>query len=226
MNITCIIVDDEPYAHEVLKSHVLLNKELNLVAQCFSVNEAKQFMVQNEVDLIFLDINMPDTTGLDWLKEKQMHAKVVLCTAYSEFALEAFDLNAVDYLLKPIALERFEKAISKVQKIMSADLKALSIKLKIGYNIFNFYYNEILYFQSVGNFIKVVCDNKSHLTLLTMHELESKLDANYFIRVHKSFIAPVSAIRNSFSTQKIVIGDTEIPIGRTYVEAVKAVLAK
>jgi two-component system, LytTR family, response regulator len=222
--INCIIVDDEPNAHAVLVNYISRNAELNLIAQAYSAVEAKLLFEAHNIDLIFLDINMPELSGIDYLKSGNIEAQVILTTAYSEYALDGFNLGVADYLLKPIPYPRFETAIEKAKTFIENNKKELFIHFKIDGIKKKFFYAEILYFQSLGNYVKIVTANKSYLIILTLLELEKQLTHNYFIRIHKSYIVPVNAINEKTHLSKILIGNTEIPVGRTFKEAVLSIL--
>jgi two-component system, LytTR family, response regulator len=223
--INCIIVDDEPNAHAVLVNYINRHDALNLVAQAYSAIEAKTLFEDHNIDLIFLDINMPELSGIEYLKSEQIQAQVILTTAYSEFALDGFDLGVADYLLKPIPYPRFEQAIEKTKNLMERNKKEKFIHFKIEGIKKKFLYSEILYFQSLGNYIKIVTPVKSFLLIGTLLELEKELTHNYFVRIHKSFIVPRHTITQKNHLLKINIGTTEIPVGRTYKDIVMEILA-
>jgi two-component system, LytTR family, response regulator len=215
----CLIVDDEEAAHEVLKNYISRLKYLQLSAQAYDAIDAGEIIKQQKIDIVFLDINMPEISGLEFIVTLNDAPKIILTTAYSEFALDAYDLGVVDYLLKPIPFNRFLKCMHKILPAIDNDQKtteAQYIELKIDGASKVINYNEILFFQSLGNYIKIVTAYKNYLSILTMQELEKKLSAKVFVRVHKSFIIPIKKLQNHNAFQKIEIGKYTIPIGRSY----------
>jgi two-component system, LytTR family, response regulator len=216
----CLIVDDEDAAHEVLKNYIARLKYLHVAAQAYDAIEAGEIIKQQEIDIVFLDINMPEISGLEFIVTLKNPPKIILTTAYSEFALDAYDLGVVDYLVKPIPFNRFLKCMHKIlpadNKIPTTHTEEKSIELKVDGMNKVIQYSDVLYFQALGNYIKIVTVSKSYLTILTMQELEKKLASKIFIRVHKSFIVPTLKLKQHIGFQKIVIANQEIPIGRSY----------
>jgi two-component system, LytTR family, response regulator len=224
----CLIVDDEEAAHEVLKNYISRLKYLHVAAHAYDAIEAGEIIKQQEIDIVFLDINMPEISGLEFIVTLKNAPKIILTTAYSEFALDAYDLGVVDYLVKPIPLNRFLKCMHKIlptdNEVSVAPVEEKSIELKIdGVNKI-IQYSDVLYFQALGNYIKIVTASKNYLTILTMQELEKKLASKIFVRIHKSFIVPTIQLKNHISFQKIEIGSQEIPIGRSYKVVVQKIL--
>ncbi len=215
----CLIVDDEAAAHEVLKNYIARLKHLQLCAQAYDAIEAGEIIKAQEIDIIFLDINMPEISGLEFIVTLKDPPKIILTTAYSEFALDAFDLGVVDYLVKPIPFNRFLKCIHKILPTANENQKIIdeqSIELKIDGLTKVMHYKDILYFQSLGNYVKIVMISKSYLTILTMQELEKKLPSKLFIRVHKSYIVSIAELKNHVGFQHVTVDGQTIPIGRSY----------
>jgi two-component system, LytTR family, response regulator len=215
----CLIVDDEEAAHEVLKNYIARQKYLQLSAQAFDAIEAGELIRQQKIDIVFLDINMPEISGLEFIVTLKDTPKIILTTAYSEYALDAYDLGVVDYLVKPIPFNRFLKCIHKILTVANENQKTIdeqSIELKIDGVAKTLEYNDILYFQSLGNYIKIITASKNYLTILTMQELEKKLTSKIFVRVHKSFIVPIAQLKNHIGFQNVTIANQVIPIGRSY----------
>jgi two-component system, LytTR family, response regulator len=216
----CLIVDDEEAAHEVLKNYIARLKYFQMVAQAYDAIEAGEIIKQQEIDIVFLDINMPEISGLEFIVTLKNPPKIILTTAYSEFALDAYDLGVVDYLVKPIPFNRFLKCIHKIlpaeNEVSNISTEEKSIELKIDGANKVIEYIDVLYFQALGNYIKIVTASKSYLTILTMQELEKKLSSKIFVRVHKSFIVPTFHLKQHIGLQKIMIAKQEIPIGRSY----------
>jgi two-component system, LytTR family, response regulator len=216
----CLIVDDEAAAHEVLKNYIARLKHLHVAAQAYDAVEASEVIKLQEIDIVFLDINMPEISGLELIVTLKNPPKIILTTAYSEFALDAYDLGVVDYLVKPIPFNRFLKCMHKIlpthNEVPSNIAEEKSIELKIDGANKVIQYCDVLYFQALGNYIKIVTASKSYLTILTMQELEKNLSSKIFVRVHKSFIVPTFHLKQHIGLQKIVIAKQEIPIGRSY----------
>jgi len=224
MEIKCLIVDDEVLAQDVIEKYIATIPTLQLVGKCDSAVEAISFLHNNPVDLMFLDLNMPELSGLDMLKTLTNPPKIILTTAYSEFALESYEYGVVDYLLKPIKLERFIKAINKVFAKLSQDEKAReepdnqassSIFIKEDHYTHQIGIDDILYIEAYGNYLKVHTAKKTYVTRDTLQAFEKKLPENQFIRVHKSYIISLSHI-DHISGNRISMAGTEIPLGEIY----------
>ena len=216
--IKCLIVDDEPAAHYVLTNYIGQNKALQLVQQCYNAVEAMNYLRANKVDLMFLDIDMPEVTGLELLQTLKDPPITILTTAYSEFALESYEYGVIDYLLKPIYLPRFLRAVERVFTA-SAPRKVLSssdsIALKIDGSLINIPLNDILFAQSYGNYVKVFTPGRTYLATITTNLLESSLPAEFFLRVHKSYVIALNKIDNTDRDTLIIKGE-QIPVGITY----------
>lgn len=226
MNTRCIIVDDEPLAIKLIKSHVSKFDFIDVVAECKNAIQAMDILRKENVDLMFLDINMPKITGLEFLKSIPHPPYVIITTAYREHALEGFDLDVVDYLLKPISFERFIKAINKYcerqEKKNSSYNKEQNIQankkfiyVQDGKTIYKIYLKDVLYLEGYGEYVKIHTSQKTYLSRETMHEYESKLYNDQFIRTHKSFIVSIPQI-NAFTSTTVIIKGVEIPVGRTF----------
>ncbi|WP_289660929.1 LytR/AlgR family response regulator transcription factor [Flavobacterium panacagri] len=215
----CIIVDDEPAAHYVLANYIKQNPQLELVFQGYNGIEAMNFLRENTVDLMFLDINMPEISGMELLKILPTHPKTILTTAYSEFALESYDYGVIDYLLKPIYFPRFLKAIDRffatenAKKTEEAIINSVSVKVD-GYFI-EIELDQLLYAQSFGNYVKLHTTKRTYLASITTTEFEKCLPEKNFMRIHKSYIVALDKID---ATEKdfVVIKNERIPIGITY----------
>jgi DNA-binding LytR/AlgR family response regulator len=216
----CIIVDDEPAAHYVLVNYIKQNPQLELVFQGYNGIEAMDYLRENKVDLMFLDINMPEITGMELLKIIPTHPKTILTTAYSEFALESYDYGVIDYLLKPIYFPRFLKAVERFfttenSKIKTEEVVVNSVNVKIDGYFMEIELDQILFAQSFGNYVKLHTLKKTYLASITTTELEKCLPEKKFIRIHKSYIVALDKIE---STEKdfIIIKKERLPIGITY----------
>lgn len=217
-----IIVDDEHIAHDIIKKYCNVLPNFTLVKHCYDAIEAIECLQKHEVDLIFLDLNMPELTGFEFLRTLTNPPKVIVTTAYKEHALEGYELNIVDYLLKPFSLERFIKAINKVVTKKEATTTTLPIKqeeeslfLRSSKKIIQLKINSILFIESVGNYVKIVTKDKEIQIREKISNINDLLPSNEFFRVHKSFIVAKIHI-NEIEGNRIKINDYTIPIGKVY----------
>lgn len=228
MKIKAILVDDEPHAIEVLDNYLRNFHEIEIVARCQDAIQAFQVLQQQKVDLMFLDVKMPGLTGTELLRSLKTPPKVVFTTAYQDYAVEGFDLNAVDYLLKPIPFERFLRAMDKVftglnvtnQSVSIAQKAAVSnqdifLYLKVDRKMVKVNVNDIFWVESLRDYIKVVLKDKVLITKQKISLLEELLPEDSFIRVHRSFIVAVDKVE-SYHAHKIEIAGKELPIGRNF----------
>ena len=217
----CIIVEDEPLAQNILKKYIADHPSLELVATCTDALEAQLILNKQSIHLIFLDINLPKLSGINFLKSLLQSPLIIFTTAYPEFAVEGFELNAVDYLLKPFSFERFLKAVNKViEKLNNSSLPKKDdidtfIFFKSDKKIHKVDLESIHYIEAVGDYMKVITDSGQLLINETMKNLQEELPARSFIRVHKSFI--ISRNRIKFIEGNYIQVETKsIPIGATY----------
>ncbi len=224
-NIRCLIVDDEKNAHYVLQNYIDRHQHLELAGQCYDALTAKNFIENYAVDLIFLDINMPLTNGFDLIKSLTLPAKIILTTAYSQFALEAYNYGVLDYLVKPIPYPRFEQAVQRYQETIPQKPEPLSLaveqtsflSLKTDKGIIDFPLEDICYLQSWGNYIKLYTLEETHLCTSTTVEAERKLPKEQFIRIHKSYIVAIDQIKEfQGDTVYLKSFDVTLPVGITY----------
>ncbi|MBC7864542.1 MAG: response regulator transcription factor [Bacteroidia bacterium] len=226
MQLRCLIVEDEKLAQDVLKKYISLIPTLQLMQCCNNASEAISYLHSNTIDLIFLDINMPELNGIDFLKTLQNPPHIIITTAYSEFALDGYEYSVCDYLLKPIRYERFVKAINKVternKQLSSAEnpIQPVSIAdhffLKEDSTTHKILFTDLLYLQAFGNYLKVfIRDSKTVVTRATLTEIETQLPETLFLRVHKSYIVAMNAI-NKIQYNQIFIGENVIPVGTTF----------
>jgi DNA-binding LytR/AlgR family response regulator len=216
----CIIVDDEPAAHYVLANYIKQNPQLELVFQGYNGIEAMDYLRENKVDLMFLDINMPEISGMELLKILPTHPKTILTTAYSEFALESYDYGVIDYLLKPIYFPRFLKAIERFFstesiKIESEEVVVNSISVKVDGYFIDIELDQLLYAQSFGNYVKLHTIKRTYLASITTTELEKLLPEKNFMRIHKSYIVAIDKIEDA-DKDFVLIKKEKLPIGITY----------
>ncbi|GAA4101482.1 LytTR family DNA-binding domain-containing protein [Mucilaginibacter panaciglaebae] len=217
--IRCLIVDDEPIARKVLREFIERIPFLSACGQCENTMKAELFIKQNEADLILLDIEMPKLSGLEWLKRTPVKPMIILTTAFQNYALEGYELDIIDYLLKPIAFDRFLKAMQKVREyaemrehliagtgylFVRSDKRIEKIELK-----------DVLYAESVGNYVHIVTTEKKLLAYLTLKSLEAQLPGHDFVKVHQSFLVNLSQIE-AIDGNRIIIGHNEIPVSRSF----------
>jgi DNA-binding LytR/AlgR family response regulator len=218
MKIKTIIVDDEPGAHMVLENYIGRLPDMELVGKFLNPNDALEFVRHRPVDLILLDVSMPVVGGFVFLSFLEKQPLVIFTTAYEEYALQSYEVGAVDYLRKPILFDRFAKAFEKVKERLESlairDVRS-SISLLVDGVYHEFQFTDVQYFQSFGNYVKIFADNGVFVTLMTTKELEDLLPRQRFIRIHKSYIVNRTKITN-VSDSDVVIGSRKIPIGKTF----------
>ncbi|MGA9649486.1 MULTISPECIES: LytR/AlgR family response regulator transcription factor [Pedobacter] len=226
--IRCLAVDDESYASDIIAAFINKTPFLTLVGTTTNAFEALNLVQNGQVDLVFLDIQMPELTGIQFLKICGDKCKVILTTAYPEYALDGFDLDVVDYLLKPISYERFYKAAQKAQQIIAPAQNEvvnqpattndfIFIKGDTKNKFIKVNYNEILYIEGLKNYVSVYTANQRIVTYQALRELETQLPQPPFYRVHKSYIVSLEKIK-MIDGNTLYIGDQSIPIGDTYKE--------
>jgi DNA-binding LytR/AlgR family response regulator len=229
----CIIVDDEPMARQIIASYCANIKNLQVVASCENAFEAADALAKNHVDILFLDINMPVITGLNFLKTLPNPPLVILTTAYKEFALDGFELGVCDYLLKPISIERFLKAIQKAvaaiaqkdKQVQSQEVKSSNpipqeLVLKSETRTFKIPVSEILYLEAKGNYTNIITESEVHKIYAPLYKIEEELSPKLFLRIHRSYIVSIEKIRFA-DANTIKLGKHELPVGRTYKDNIR-----
>lgn len=220
--INCLIVDDEPLAQEILESYVQQNKQLHLIKKCSTAFEAFEILHQQKIDLMFLDVKMPALSGIDFLKSLKNPPSVIFTTAFSEYAVASYDLEAIDYLLKPITKERFEKSLEKLFKIQPtivAQEKNYTY-FKVSGKLQKLMHDEIFYAQSIKDYMMLYTKNGNYIVHMTMKYLNELLPNNQFLRVHRSYLINKNFIM-SISKNQVRVNDIEVPIGESFKEALK-----
>jgi DNA-binding LytR/AlgR family response regulator len=224
MNLKCLVVDDEPLARECITNYIKEVDFLSLAGACNNPVELTAAMGKQEVDLIFLDIQMPVINGIDFLRMTPKLPIVIITTAYPSYALEGFQLDVLDYLVKPITFNRFFKAVTKAR-----DYQQLLIKpdtagpqpeadfffIKCDYKYEKIYFSDILYIEAMQNYVTIHTQKGKHMTLLYLKNIEEKLDKQSFVRVHKSYLVSIPKI-DSIQNNEIIVGPHRIPISRNY----------
>jgi two-component system, LytTR family, response regulator len=229
----CIIVEDEVLAQDVLKSHLARLGSVELAGVYRNALEAESALATREIDIMFLDIRLPGMTGLQFLSGLKESPLVVLTTAYAEYALESYEFNVIDYLLKPISFERFSRAVNKIldNRLFSAAAKeadpfaADHIFIRSNSKFFRVNFSEIVYVQGSRDYLKIHTPDYSLITHQTMNDLEKSLPPRQFIRVHKSYIVALRHIRSIYGNS-IELGKTTIPIGVSYKDAVMNLIGR
>jgi DNA-binding LytR/AlgR family response regulator len=214
-----MIVDDEPLAREGLERLVKEAGFLDLVALCSSAMEANRVLSAEKVELMFLDIQMPRLKGTDFLRTLEMKPQVIITSAYADFALEGFELNVLDYLLKPITPERFLKAVNRAREVLSKEEEILSeaswFFVRSGNSFEKILFDELLFIEAAQNYCALHTTRGKFLTLSTIHALEEQLPADQFLRVQKSYIVSIHKIQSANAVE-VSIGPHTIPVSKNY----------
>lgn len=229
LKLNCIAIDDEPFALEMMADDIQKIPFLNLVGTFSNPLDAWQLIKQGKVDLIFLDIQMPTLTGTQFLRTLPKPPMVIFTTAYQQYALEGYDLDIIDYLLKPIPFERFLKAVNKAYERFQMKPKEMTgsiaedaafFFIHVEYKQIKIYFDEVLYIEGLKDYVKIFIknQNKPLLTRLNLKSIEAKLPAQQFYRVHNSYLVALNKI-TSFKKTKLYIEKQEIPIGKKYAES-------
>ncbi|APQ19014.1 LytR/AlgR family response regulator transcription factor [Maribacter hydrothermalis] len=218
-SINCIVVDDEELARALLITYVEKLDFLNLVGEAENPLEALQLMKEHSVDLLFLDIQMPEIKGTDFAKMVNANTKIIFTTAYSQYALEGYELNAVDYLLKPITFERFVTAVNKVKTNVSTE-KSDTITIKSGYDLHKVKYDDILYVVSDSEYVTFHMGDKKIISNQRLKTLEQELPSSMFMRVHRSYIINKNSV-TGLKGRDLLLSDVVIPVSDSYYDMVK-----
>lgn len=217
--LNCIIVEDEPLAAEVLQDYVRQLPFLHLQGIYSDAFLALKVLQEQTIDLIFLDIHLPGLKGLDFLRTLKNPPKVILTTAYHEYALQSYELSVVDYLLKPIEFSRFVEAVNKVQQVSKSDVKRPVLSIHSDKKTIIIPLEDILFIESQKEYVKIQTSSVAHVTKYSLTKMEEELDPSHFLRTHRSFIISLSKIK-SYSAHEVDIAGKMIPIGGNYRELV------
>lgn len=235
MKTKCLIVDDEPLARGLIRNHLDKLDNFEIVGECSDAMKALEALHGHKVDLMFMDIQMPQITGIEFLKTLKYPPQVIITTAYRDYAIEGFELDVVDYLLKPITFERFLKSVNKYFQVAGNEQPGFSssssvqddafIYVKENKRVVKVLLNEILYIEGLSEYVKIHTVDKKIVTKTSMSGMEDKLPDTDFLRIHKSFIVSVRKIE-AFTATSIEIGGKELPVGRSYKNRVAGVLQR
>jgi two-component system, LytTR family, response regulator len=222
MPYTCLIADDEDLALAIVEKYLELHNDVEIVARCFNGREVKDQLEQHKPQLLLLDIQMPLATGLEIASHLNDNTAVIFTTAYPQYALESYNLNALDYLLKPFSQERFDQALKKAKDYIDYRAKNAvntgtddHIYVKADYQLHKLLFDEILFLESKKQYVKIVTNNASYMVLESLKNFEDRLTAQNFIRVHRSFIVAKNKI-TSMGAGVLNIGSHEIPVGNLF----------
>lgn len=218
--INCIVVDDEPIAREGIIEYIRQIDYLNAVAQCKNAAEAAGLLQKKKIDLIFMDIQMPKLTGIEFVKALACPPLIIFTTAYSEYALEGFELDVVDYLLKPISFARFLKAAEKAQSYVNARNREVSITqdfffIKCNGKIEKIIMADVVYIEAMANYVIIHTRQKKYITYLTFSGIEEQLPDHLFVRIHKSYIIAISAIQ-TIDGNDVITSSMRLPMSKNY----------
>lgn len=222
--IKCIIVDDESIARDIIASHLAKIDRIEVMAYCGNAFEAFNYINKNEIDLIFLDINMPDITGIAFAKSIKKDIKIIFTTAYRDYAVEGFELQAVDYLLKPISFERLLKAVNILFEVTANEIKnqhndnediSEFMFVRSDRKMIKIDFESICYIESYSDYLKIHLENSSVITRETITSIEAKLPTETFMRIHRSYIVSLAFI-TSFTSEQVCLKENSIPISRSY----------
>ncbi|MBG9377096.1 response regulator transcription factor [Panacibacter sp. DH6] len=233
--IKCIAVDDEPLALSLLEDYISKISFLQLVAKCSDAFEAQKALQQHDVDLIFIDIQMPGLTGLQFIQSLTSRPMVILVTAYEKFALEGFNLNVVDYVLKPVELSRFMQACNKANELYELKNQQKNnttpaagyFFVNVDYSLLKVMFNDIIWIEGLRDYVKLHLKSSSKplMIRMTLKAVEDELPPANFIRIHRSFVVAVDSI-TSIRKSSVFIGDIELPVGDTYKEVINQLTGK
>jgi len=220
--VNCLVVDDEELARTLLENYISRMPHLNLVDKCANPLEALKVLQENTIDILFLDIQMPELSGIDFLKSLQQKPKVIFTTAYSEYAIEGYQLDVVDYLLKPFSFERFVHAVNKAVELLKTNTSSSEkdyILVKAEHKVHKIKFKDIRYIQSMREYVAYFLPVGKILALNSLKKLEEDLPSDQFIRIHKSYIIPIQKV-TTLEGNMVHIGNEKLPIGNLYKEEV------
>jgi DNA-binding LytR/AlgR family response regulator len=231
MKTKCLIIDDEPLARDLMRNHIEKLENFQIVAECGDAMKALKELHNHDIDLMFMDIQMPQITGIEFLKTLKNPPKVIITTAYREYAVDGFELDVVDFLLKPITFERFLKAVNKYYQTsyddninnspvqVSSQLEDAFIYVKENKKVIKVYLSDILYVEGLSEYVQIYTENRKIITKASMNHMADKLPDSAFMRIHKSYIVSLTKIE-AFTNSSVEVPGKELPIGRSYKNSV------
>jgi two-component system LytT family response regulator len=224
MTINCIIVDDEPIARDILRTYIAQVPYLNLVGECSDAFEAMQLLNRQQVDLVVLDINMPRLSGLDMLRTLKKYPAIIITSAYSDYALEGFELSVTDYLLKPFSFPRFVQATEKVNQLRQAAGQTTPatptedfIMVKADKKLTKVFFHDLTHVEAYGNYIFIYSGPNRIMSKQTLTQFEEQLPSAQFVRIHKSYVVSLKAVK-FLEGNELSIGSKKLPVGKVYRE--------
>ncbi|TKC12078.1 response regulator transcription factor [Pedobacter polaris] len=217
--INCLIVDDEPLAQDILEGYINSKENLSLVRKCSTAFEAFEILHQQQIDLMFLDVKMPGLNGIDFLKSLKSPPAVIFTTAFSEYAVDSYNLEAVDYLLKPITIDRFDKSLTKFFKLQPITMheEKTYTYFKVSGKLLKVEHSSIFFAQSIKDYLLLHTNNGNLIVHMTMKYLNELMPEKYFVRVHRSYLVNQAYI-TAIGKNQVLINKVEIPIGESYRE--------
>lgn len=231
----CITVDDEPLALSLMEDYISKVSFLQLVAKCSDAFEAHKALQENDVDLIFIDIQMPGLTGLQFIQSLTSRPMVILVTAYEKFALEGFNLNVVDYVLKPVELTRFMQACNKAKELYelknqsktNSSITADYFFVNVDYSLVKVMFNDITWIEGLRDYVKIYLKStsKALMVRMTVKAVEDELPSTKFVRIHRSYIVAINSI-SSIRKGSVFVGEMELPVGDTYKDVINQLTGK
>ncbi|TSE04478.1 LytR/AlgR family response regulator transcription factor [Aquimarina algiphila] len=230
--VRCLLVDDESPAIDLLKNHIKMLTDLEIVASCYSAVEAFEVIKKEKIDLLFLDIEMPVLKGLDFLKAVKNPPKVIITTAYREYAIQGYDLDIVDYLLKPISFDRFVKAVDRyyertqypILTITQEESKDAFFYVNVNKKHIKIIFEDILYIESLKDYVRIHTVHQKLVVKSNIGKIETQLPSTLFLRTHRSYIVAINRI-TAYTQKDIEIGEIEIPVGSSYSSKVFSLLS-
>jgi len=236
MQLSCIITDDEPVASEILEDYVRLIPGLELVATCRDAMETNTVLRSRPVDILFMDIQMPGISGLDFIRSLRQPPAIVFTTAHPGFAIDAFELDVLDYLLKPVPIDRFLRAVNKIfarhetgqlpgreETVQSAEDARQFFFIKSNQDLIKIAYSDILFIEGLENYVKIHCTDRTVVSFATMKSMEEMLAAHYFLRIHRSYIVNMNKV-DSIKSNIFCLHNTELVVGKSYRKPVAELL--
>lgn len=221
--LNCLVVDDEQLARELLVSYLEPHAKVGQLTVCKDCQQAKKILNQQAVDLVFMDVEMPGTLGIEFIRSENPAAKVIFTTAYRQFAVESYDLNAVDYLLKPIGEQRFQKALAKAERLIlqesvnaAATPKVEYLTVKVGHSMQRIAIDQIVYVKALREYVQFYLFDERVTSLMAISEVEEKLAKWNFLRIHRSFLVAKDRVKMQNTNSLVLQNGAQLPLGRTY----------